>query len=69
VISEAGLIGGFHLGGGIPLEESPGVIVPFMIEGHLLEKEILAIHDLLAGRVRGGMKRRLTMEKPTHLGV
>lgn len=34
--SEAGLIEGSHLVGGIPLEEIPGVIVPFTIGGQLL---------------------------------
>lgn len=69
VTSEIGLIGGVRLIGDIPLTEIPGIIVPFMTEDQFLKKGNLAIHGPPAGRVKGGMRRSLMMEKPTHLGV
>lgn len=68
VTSEIGLIGGARLIGGIPLEIL-GAIVPFMIEDQIPKIGNLAIHDLPVGRVKGGMRRSLMMEKLTHLGV
>jgi len=69
VTSEIGLIGGARLIGGTPLTEIPGGIVPFMTEDQIPKKGNLAIHGLPVGRVKGGMRRSLMMEKLIHLGV